>query len=154
LLTTEAMADFHANPSGTWLTHRAAREVYSFLGAPEKIAISFRPGGHEHGADGFSTLIDFADEVFFNKKPAIKRDWNPNPFPKLPPGYSWKAPATQAGGLSRGPDDARGADGGAGEGGGADGRDRLRDRQAPGELTRDAGAEEVDGGDAQGRHRG
>ena len=32
LLTTEALADFHANPSGTWLTHRAAREVYTFLG--------------------------------------------------------------------------------------------------------------------------
>jgi (4-O-methyl)-D-glucuronate---lignin esterase len=96
LLTTEALADFHANPRGTWLTHRAAREVYAFVGHPEKIAINFRPGGHEHGADGFSTLLDFADAVFFDKSPAIKRDWNPNQFPDLPPGYSWNAPKTQA----------------------------------------------------------
>jgi hypothetical protein len=94
LLTTEALADFHANPSGTWLTHRAAREVYAFLGHPEKIAINFRSGGHEHGAQGFSTLLDFADEVFFDRK-SPKRDWNPNQFPDLPPAYSWKAPTTQ-----------------------------------------------------------
>ena len=95
LLTTEALADFHANPSGTWLTHRAAREVYSFLGEPDKIAIHFRAGGHEHGAEDFSTLLDFADVVFFDKQPASKRDWNPNQFPKLPPGHSWKSPTTQ-----------------------------------------------------------
>ena len=77
------------------MTHRAAREVYAFLGAPEKIAINFRPGGHEHGAEGFSTLLDFADEVFFDRKPAVKRDWNPNQFSDLPPGYSWRAPTTQ-----------------------------------------------------------
>ncbi|MEA2707816.1 MAG: hypothetical protein QOF78_417 [Phycisphaerales bacterium] len=90
LLTTEALADFHANPSGTLLAHRAAREVYRFVGHPERIAINFRPGGHEHGPEGFSTLLDFADEVFFDKK--SKRDWNANPFPDLPAGYSWKAP--------------------------------------------------------------
>ena len=94
LLTTEALADSHANPSGTWLTHRAAREVYTFLGKPEQIAISFRAGGHEHGAEGFATLLDFADEVFFDKKPAVKRDWNPDQFPDLPPAYSWKAPTS------------------------------------------------------------
>jgi hypothetical protein len=94
LLTTEALADFHANPTGTWLTHRAAREVYAFLGHPERIAINFRPGGHEHGAEGFSTLLDFADEVFFDRKSATKRDWNPNQFPDVAKGYSWKAPVT------------------------------------------------------------
>jgi hypothetical protein len=96
LLTTEALADSHANPSGTWLTHRAAREVYSFLGAPNKIAIHFRAGSHEHGVEDFSTLLDFADQVFFGKQPATKRDWNPNQFPQLAPtGHSWKAPTTQ-----------------------------------------------------------
>ena len=95
LLTTEALADFHANPTGTWLTHRAAREVYNFVGEPDKIAIHFRAGGHEHGAEDFSTLLDFADVVFFDKQPASKRDWNPDQFPQLPPGYSWKAPTTQ-----------------------------------------------------------
>jgi len=95
LLTTEALADLHANPSGTWLTHRAARDVYRFLGAPTRIAIHFRPGSHEHRAEDFATLLDFADEVFFKKGPAKPRDWDPNQFPEFAPGHSWKAPTTQ-----------------------------------------------------------
>jgi hypothetical protein len=90
LLTTEALADYNANPTGTWQTHRAAREVYTFLGHPDRIAIAYREGGHEHTPDDFNTLLDFADQVFFNK-PA-KRDWNANPFPDHPPAYSWTAP--------------------------------------------------------------
>jgi hypothetical protein len=90
LLTTEALADYNANPSGTLQSHRAAREVFKFLGQPDRIAISFREGGHDHNADDFNTLLDFADQVFFNK-PA-KRDWNANPFPDHPPAYTWTAP--------------------------------------------------------------
>jgi hypothetical protein len=89
LLTTEALGDLHANPSGTLQTHRAAREVYKFLGYPERIAIHFRPGGHEQNADDFATLLDFADEVFFDKG---SHDWNPNPFPDQKPAFSWAAP--------------------------------------------------------------
>jgi hypothetical protein len=92
LLTTEALADFHANPSGTWLTHRAAREVYAFLGEAGRIAISFRAGGHEHGAEGFAALLDFADEVFFGKPAKPKRDWDPEQYPDLAKGYAWTAP--------------------------------------------------------------
>ena len=90
LLTTEALDDLHANPSGTYQTHLAAREVYKFLGRPEKIAIAFRPGVHEHNTDDFTTLLDFADQVFFKKK--AKRDWNANPFPDLPKAHHWSAP--------------------------------------------------------------
>ncbi|HEV2295675.1 MAG TPA: hypothetical protein VGR35_17640 [Tepidisphaeraceae bacterium] len=91
LLTTEAMGDLHANPSGSLQTHRAAREVYQFLRYPNRIAIALREGGHEHNADDFNTLLDFADQVFFDK-PA-QRDWNANPFPDHPPARSWTAPA-------------------------------------------------------------
>jgi (4-O-methyl)-D-glucuronate---lignin esterase len=97
LLTTEALGDLHANPSGTLITHRAAREVYAFLGHPERIGIHFRPGGHEHNADDFVVLLDFADEVFFHKG---SHDWNPNPFPELPQAYSWRAPIPPATGAS------------------------------------------------------
>lgn len=90
LLTTEALGDLHANPAGTLKTHRAAREVYAFLGHPDRIAIAFREGGHEHTAEDFNTLLDFADEVFLSK-PA-QRDWNRNPFPDHPPAYTWSAP--------------------------------------------------------------
>jgi dienelactone hydrolase len=90
LLTTEALADYNANPTGTWQSHRAARDVFSFLGVPDRIAIAYREGAHEHTAEDFYALLDFADQVFFNK-PA-KRDWNANPFPDHAPAYSWTAP--------------------------------------------------------------
>jgi hypothetical protein len=97
LLTTEVLGDLHANPSGTLQTHRAAREVFTFLGAEKKIAIHFREGGHEHNAGDFETLLDFADEVFFHKG---SHDWNPNPFPDLPAAHSWHAPAPPVTGAS------------------------------------------------------
>ena len=61
LLTTEALDDHWANPAGTWQTHLAAAEVYELLGAREKIACKFRPGGHEHNLEDWCTFLDFAD---------------------------------------------------------------------------------------------
>jgi hypothetical protein len=91
LLSTEALDDLHANPQGTFQTHRAAREVYQFLGHTDRIAIWFRPGIHEHNGDDFAVLLDFADQVFFNKPSS--RDWNRNPYADLPRAFSWTAPA-------------------------------------------------------------
>lgn len=82
LLTTEALDDLHANPSGSYETHRAARAVYELLDTPDRIAIHFRPGVHEHNAADFAALLDFADEVFAGKKSS--RDWNANPFAGAP----------------------------------------------------------------------
>ncbi len=67
LLTTEALDDTWANPQGTWLTHRAAREVYQLLGAPEQIAVSYREGGHDHTLADWQSFLDFADFVFLKK---------------------------------------------------------------------------------------
>jgi hypothetical protein len=89
LLTTQALDDLHANPRGTVQVHRATREVYQFLGHSERIAIQFRPGGHEHNADDFGALLDFADQVFGGKQ--SPRDWNVNPFPDDPAAFTWTA---------------------------------------------------------------
>jgi dienelactone hydrolase len=61
LLTTEALDDHWANPSGSWHTHQAARAVYELLGAGERIAITFRPGGHDHAPMDWTTLLDYCD---------------------------------------------------------------------------------------------
>ena len=82
LLTTEALGDQWANPWGTWRTHLAAREVYALLGVPERIAIAFREGGHEHNMADWSTLLDFCDTVFRCAPRAAMLDVNP--FPHLP----------------------------------------------------------------------
>ena len=92
LLSTEALGDVHANPSGSLITHRAAKEVYKFLGAEDRIAIAFREGGHDHGIEDFRVLLDYADEALLKKKPLTPQDWNPNPFGDLPQAFSWKSP--------------------------------------------------------------
>lgn len=90
LLTTEAFGDLWANPQGTWQTHRAAQEVFRFLGAEERIAVHYREGGHKHAPEDWRTLLDFADACFSeNPLPdAFRR----NPFPDLPPAHAWRAP--------------------------------------------------------------
>ncbi len=74
LLTIEALADAWANPIGTWHTHRAAAEVYQLLQARERIGISFRSGGHEHGLADWQTLFDFADARLCGKSTHIEYD--------------------------------------------------------------------------------
>ena len=77
LLTTEAFDDLWANPSGTWQTHAAVREVYRRLGVEERAGIWFRPGGHEHGLADWQALLDFADWHWRGVAPARPFDLNP-----------------------------------------------------------------------------
>lgn len=72
LLTTEALGDLWANPYGTQQTHVAARDVFRFLGAEDRIGIIFRLGGHEHNLADWQTLLDFADKQLF-QRPMTRR---------------------------------------------------------------------------------
>lgn len=90
LFETEALGDLWANPEGTRQSYAAAKEVYKFLGAPDKIAIVYREGVHAHTADDWKALLDFADQVFFGKK--SDRDFDANPFPSTPKKFNWSAP--------------------------------------------------------------
>lgn len=94
LLSTEALGDLWANPEGTQQSHLAAREVYEFLGVPDKIAVVFREGDHEHNLADWQVLLDFADAQFFGKEPA--RNFDDLKFP-VTKAYSWSNP----GGASR-----------------------------------------------------
>ena len=87
LLSTEALGDLWANPQGTQQTHEAAKEVYRFLGAPDRIGIYFREGEHAHNHKDWTTLLDFADKVFFGKETFDRRA-----FPDAPKAFSWQAP--------------------------------------------------------------
>lgn len=79
LLTTEALGDHWANPIGTWVSHLAAREVYSFLGVQDRIAIAFRDGGHDHPVTDWRVLLDFCHTVFLGKPRADILQINPFP---------------------------------------------------------------------------
>jgi hypothetical protein len=81
LLTTEALGDLQANPTGTWITHAAAREVYRFLGVPDRIGIAYREGPHAHLLADWEAFLDFADWQFRGRTPT--RSFNTCPFPDL-----------------------------------------------------------------------
>ena len=88
LLTTEALQDHWANPAGTWLTHLAAREVYSFLGVPDLIAVAYRDGGHDHCLADWRTLLGFCNTVFRGKPHAgISQG---NTFPDIHARFGWQ----------------------------------------------------------------
>ncbi|MFW6132898.1 MAG: alpha/beta hydrolase family protein [Planctomycetota bacterium] len=78
LLTTEALEDLWANPTGTWVTHAAAREVYALLGVADRIGISYRPGAHRHDYLDWQALVEFADGHFRGITPG--RAFNHCPF--------------------------------------------------------------------------
>jgi hypothetical protein len=90
LLTTEALGDHYANPTGTWLTYLAAREVYRFLGKEEQIGIHYREGGHDHILADWEAFLDFASWMFNGVAPA--RSFNQCPFSDLPVAFSWAKP--------------------------------------------------------------
>ena len=76
-LSTEALGDLWANPRGTWDTHCAAREVWRFLGAENRIGIDFREGVHKHGLPDWQVLLNFADRQFDRSAKELKLSPHP-----------------------------------------------------------------------------
>jgi hypothetical protein len=73
LISTDANDDLWANPEGTKATYQAAKPVFEFLGASEKIFAHFREGKHDQNAEDWMALINFADFVYYGKKPVVYR---------------------------------------------------------------------------------
>lgn len=91
LLTTEALGDLWANPSGTWQTHLATKEVYRLLGAEERVGIWFREGVHEHNPVDWRAFLDFMGWQLCGKK--MPHGFDPNPYPDHPTSFRWTAPS-------------------------------------------------------------
>ncbi|MEI6167537.1 MAG: hypothetical protein WCS52_10105 [bacterium] len=77
LLTTEALGDLWANPTGTWQTYLAAREAFRFLNAEDKIGIAYREGGHSHDLADWIVFLDFMDWQFKGQRPDYSFARNP-----------------------------------------------------------------------------
>lgn len=90
LVSTEGLADLWSNPSGTWQSHRAAREVYRFLGAEERIGICYREGEHDHGTADWGAFLEFMAWQLRGRSPTQRFDGNP--YPELGAAFSWSAP--------------------------------------------------------------
>jgi hypothetical protein len=96
LLSTEGLDDLWSNPSGTWQTYLAAREVYRFLNAEERIGVWFREGGHDHGQADWRAFLDFMEWQLWGKESECRFDWNP--YPDMVPAFSWSRPEMADGG--------------------------------------------------------
>jgi hypothetical protein len=93
LCSIEAMDDGCATPICVQRSFQAAQEVYDWLGAGDKIGLHIRQqGGHQQGPEDWAALLDFADLVFFGKKPKGGRVFDKVPYPDAKPAFSWKAP--------------------------------------------------------------
>ena len=89
LFSTESKDDLWANPQGTQLTFLAAREVYQFLGAGDKIGLHYRQGKHNQNAEDFTALLEFADHVLNGK--SSKMNFVQLPYQDAPKAFDWAA---------------------------------------------------------------
>ncbi len=87
LLDTEGTNDAWTNPEGSQLTYRAARRVYEFLGAGDRISIRYRPVGHVPSNED---LLEFADHVFSGKP--MSDEFGKLAYPEEKGGFDWDAP--------------------------------------------------------------
>lgn len=89
LLQTYALDDRWSNPEGMVQCARAAREVYRFLGAEQRLAFHLRPGGHSHSLEDWDALLGFIGRQWFGQEP--RAAFNEHPYDHLPP-LPWSAP--------------------------------------------------------------
>jgi endo-1,4-beta-xylanase len=87
LLGTEGTLDTWINPEGAQLTYLAAKKVYDFLNAGDKISIRYRPVGH---IPNNGDLMDFADHVFLNKP--LSEEFGKLPYKEEKNGFAWDIP--------------------------------------------------------------
>ena len=64
ILGTEADHDDWANPTGSYLTWKAAMEVFDLLECPQHNRLVYRTGGHDHNHEDWVALLDFCNEIF------------------------------------------------------------------------------------------
>ncbi len=89
-IETEAFGDVWGNPRGSYQTYLAAKEVYKFLGAEDKIVAHYREGGHDHGPVDFRVLLDYCD-MMRNGQP-LPEEYTRNPYEDMEIIFDWKAP--------------------------------------------------------------
>lgn len=80
LLTGDAASDIWANPVGSWLTTRAAADVYRLLDAEDNLIWYYRNGYHCHKPEDIRHLIDIMNHVRSGKKDALALDYYMLPF--------------------------------------------------------------------------
>lgn len=90
LINLHARQDYWANPYGTELTYRAAEKAFDWLQSKGQQGIHWREGGHAQAAEDWIALLDFADWIFFSKRPLRSFSTLAYPDSELP--ITWDVP--------------------------------------------------------------
>ncbi len=90
LLCTDALSDGWANPIGTYMTSKAAKEVFRFLGAEDHIMNRYREGVHSHTPDDVSILLNVL--AHFRSGAPLDETIDHTPFDAIPPVHTWRCP--------------------------------------------------------------
>jgi endo-1,4-beta-xylanase len=87
LMNTEGLKDIWINPEGAQLSHLAAKKVYTFLKAEDKISFRYRDVGHVPSTED---LLAYADYVFYAKK--LPPDFGKTAYKEETKAFSWDVP--------------------------------------------------------------
>ena len=90
LLVSEAASDIWGNPVGSWHTTMAAKEVYKFLGAEDKLLWYYRFGTHFHRIEDVEMLTNVIEHFRYGKK--LYDNYSRTPFKKPEVIFDWKCP--------------------------------------------------------------
>ncbi len=75
LLLASAYSEAQGAPFGFEQAYRSARRVYEWLGQPQRIGLSLRPGEHATTAGDIERYVDFFDLVFGRKNFPLPETW-------------------------------------------------------------------------------
>jgi dienelactone hydrolase len=94
LCAVESLEDEYTTPLCSQRSYQAAKAVYAWLGATEKIGVFYRrKGRHAQGAEDWAALLDFADAALLGKSSANPRQFDQVPYPNAKSAFSWRNPA-------------------------------------------------------------
>ena len=92
LFVSEAASDIWGNPIGSWHTTMAAKEVYKFLGAEDKLLWYFRNGTHFHRIEDVEMLTNVIEHFRDGKE--LYDNYSRIPFKQPELIFDWKCPET------------------------------------------------------------
>ena len=75
LMMASAFSESQGNAWAFEQAYRSVSEVYRFLGRPENIGLSLRPGEHPTTAEDIERYVDFFDGIFGRIKPRKIEQW-------------------------------------------------------------------------------
>lgn len=93
LFVSEAASDIWGNPVGSWHTTMAAKEVYKFLGAEDKLHWYYRKGVHSHHHRDLEMLANVIRHVKYGEE--LNSCYSKTPFVQPELIFDWKAPTAE-----------------------------------------------------------